>query len=239
MDKTEPNGFPSLLADLDLPRMPKQARSRQKREAILATAARLFAEQGYEATTADEIAAAAGVSVGTFYGYFRNKRQVFLTLFNDSFEAFLALGITEIELGPNPRQTIRETVRRSMHRDDRYFGLRRAWHELKPRDPEIAAYHDQLQRLVYQQVVQAVQKVVDQGYAWPDLDVEATCWIITTLLDRAWETAPGPAEASEADLERQQNALADLIYHTIFKGELRGTQGNSEQLKKEPSAPTP
>jgi AcrR family transcriptional regulator len=219
MDTVQANGFPSLLADLDLPRLPKQARSRQKRDAILATAARLFAEQGYEATTADEIAAAAGVSVGTFYGYFRNKRQVFLTLFNASFESFLALGITEIELGPNPRQIIRQTVRQAMQRDDRYFGLRRAWHELKPRDPEIAAYHDQLQRLIYQQVVVAVQQVADQGYAWPDLDVETTCWIITTLLDRAWETAPGPAEATEADIERQQNALADLIYHTIFREE--------------------
>jgi TetR/AcrR family transcriptional regulator, mexJK operon transcriptional repressor len=219
MQEALSNGFPSLLADLDLPRLPKQARSRQKREAILATAAHLFAERGYEATTADEIAAAAGVSVGTFYGYFRNKRQVFLTLFNASFESFLALGITEIELGPNPRQIIRETVRQAMQRDDMYFGLRRAWHELKPRDPEIATYHDQLQRLIYQQVVLAVQKVVDQGYAWPDLDVAATCWIITTLLDRAWETAPGPAEASEAEIERQQNALADLIYHTIFRSE--------------------
>lgn len=219
MPEIHPNGFPSLLADLDLPRIPKQARGRQKREAILAAAAHFFAEHGYEATTADEIAAAAGVSVGTFYGYFRNKRQVFLTLFNASFESFLALGITELELGPNPRQIIRQTVRTAMQRDDLYFGLRRAWHELRPRDPEIAAYHDQLQRLIFQQVVVAVQKVVDQGYTWPDLDVEPTCWIITTLLDRAWESAPGPGEASEAEIERQQNALADLIYHTIFKSE--------------------
>ena len=68
--------FPALEA---LPRVPQQARSREKRDEILKAAAAMFVARGYAATTSDEIAAAAGVSVGTFYNYFRNKRQVLVT----------------------------------------------------------------------------------------------------------------------------------------------------------------
>ena len=62
----------SLDAMLDLPREPQQARSRKKRDALLKAAATMFIARGYDATTSDDIAAAAGVSVGTFYSYFRN-----------------------------------------------------------------------------------------------------------------------------------------------------------------------
>lgn len=91
--------FPDILAALDLPRVPQQTRSRQKRDAILTAAAQLFEEGGYDATTADDIADAARVSIGTFYSYFRNKRQVFLTLYAASIEDILELGITEICMG--------------------------------------------------------------------------------------------------------------------------------------------
>src|SRR5579871_92032 len=64
----------------ELPRIPQQARSREKRDDLLKATATLFMERGYAQTTSDDIAAAAGVSVGTFYNYFRNKRQALMTL---------------------------------------------------------------------------------------------------------------------------------------------------------------
>ena len=51
----------------DLPRMPRQTRSREKRASLLHAAAQVFADRGYSATTADGIAEVAGVSIGTFY----------------------------------------------------------------------------------------------------------------------------------------------------------------------------
>jgi len=210
--------FPNLISELDLPRVPQQARSRQKRDALLTAAARLFEDRGYEATTADDIAAAADVSIGTFYSYFRNKRQVFLTLYSACIEAIFRLGITEIDFSSNPQQSIRQTVNRAMQRDELFYGLRRAWFELLPRDAEIAAYNEQFNRLVYGQILVAMQKLAARGLTWPGLDLESTSWLITMLFDQAWQREPGPREATEQDIQRQRDAMADLIYHAVIRG---------------------
>lgn len=60
-----------------LRKVPTQARSRKRLEAILDAAAELFADQGFEATTIEAIAAAAETSVGSVYQFFPNKLAVF------------------------------------------------------------------------------------------------------------------------------------------------------------------
>lgn len=49
-----------------------------KRDAILAAAARLFASEGFDRTTIRRIAGAAGVAEGTIYLYFGSKREILL-----------------------------------------------------------------------------------------------------------------------------------------------------------------
>src|ERR1051325_11287742 len=67
---------------LSVPVIPKQARSKQTKEKIVQAAIRLFQERGYEKTTSNDIASEAGVSVGSFYVYFNDKRQLLLTICN-------------------------------------------------------------------------------------------------------------------------------------------------------------
>jgi AcrR family transcriptional regulator len=65
----------------------RQRKKNATRDRIRASALRLFSEQGYEATTVEQIAAAAGVSHMTFFRYFPAKEDVALS---DSYDPLLA-----------------------------------------------------------------------------------------------------------------------------------------------------
>jgi AcrR family transcriptional regulator len=57
-------------------RAPRQARSEATVNAIVDAATRVLAKRGYLGTTTNHIAERAGVSIGSFYEYFRNKDAV-------------------------------------------------------------------------------------------------------------------------------------------------------------------
>ena len=56
-----------------VPRVPKRQRGKQRVAELLAAAAAVFAERGYEATTMTEIAARAGAPIGSLYQFFPSK----------------------------------------------------------------------------------------------------------------------------------------------------------------------
>jgi len=58
-------------------RVPSQERSRKRALRILDAAARIFADGGYEETTTEAIAKAAGTSIGSLYQFFPNKHAIF------------------------------------------------------------------------------------------------------------------------------------------------------------------
>ncbi|GAA4915300.1 AcrR family transcriptional regulator [Nonomuraea thailandensis] len=68
----------------------RERKKQQTRQALLDAAGRLFDEQGYETTTVDQIAAAAGVSTRTFFTYFRHKADVLHTNSDDCLDAGVA-----------------------------------------------------------------------------------------------------------------------------------------------------
>jgi AcrR family transcriptional regulator len=65
----------------------RERKKRRTRETIVAEATRLFAEQGYDATTTAQIADAAEVSTSTFFKYFPTKADVVFSLFDAVIES--------------------------------------------------------------------------------------------------------------------------------------------------------
>lgn len=61
-------------------RAPRQERSRQTVEAVLQAVERVLQREGADALTTNRIADAAGVSIGSVYQYFPDKRSIFTAL---------------------------------------------------------------------------------------------------------------------------------------------------------------
>ncbi len=60
-----------------------QKRVEDRKDSIIRAAEVLFAEQGYDATTMQQIAKKAGTSIGNMYFYFSNKEDVMFSLIDE------------------------------------------------------------------------------------------------------------------------------------------------------------
>jgi AcrR family transcriptional regulator len=77
----------------------RERKKQKTRWAIQEHAVRLFAQQGYEATTVEQIAEAAEISPSTFFRYFKTKEDVVI---EDRYDPLIAAAIEGAppELGP-------------------------------------------------------------------------------------------------------------------------------------------
>lgn len=86
----------------------------EKRERIMTAALRLFVEPGYFNTTVPDLAAAAGVSVGTIYHYFKSKEDLAAALFVLHIERYRERMLSALQgqpaLEPRIKTTVRETL---------------------------------------------------------------------------------------------------------------------------------
>jgi AcrR family transcriptional regulator len=98
---------------------PKKTSASRKRaaieEEILRIAADKFGKQGYQATTLDEIAAAAGISRGAFYLYFPSKEELLRRMYSQviatSHAAIEQIVAEDLPVPEKLRRIIRHQVR--------------------------------------------------------------------------------------------------------------------------------
>jgi len=86
----------------------RERRRMRTMSAIQQAALRLFAEQGFERTTVEQIAAAADVSPATFFRYYPAKEAV---VRSDEFDLLLVRGLAERP----PEEGLYEAVRAAVH----------------------------------------------------------------------------------------------------------------------------
>jgi AcrR family transcriptional regulator len=88
-------------------RTPTQARAVQTREAILAAVLRILKNDGVAAMTTNDVARVAGVSIGSLYQYFPDKRAILAALHDrhaDSIRELIDRVIVEQANAPLQRQ---------------------------------------------------------------------------------------------------------------------------------------
>lgn len=89
----------------------RERKRAQTRQRLQEQALRLFTERGYDATTVEQIAAAAGVSHMTFFRYFPTKEDVVLS---DSYDPMLVALIRGRPRGERPVARIHAGIREGL-----------------------------------------------------------------------------------------------------------------------------
>lgn len=81
------------------------------RERILATAARLFHERGYQATTVRDVAAAVGIRAGSLFHHFPSKEQMLVEMLREASVSLCVGAEAAVEGLESPQQQLAALIR--------------------------------------------------------------------------------------------------------------------------------
>ena len=90
--------------------MPRETVSESRQE-ILRTSARLFREQGYDATSMNDISAALKLSKGGLYHHFRSKDEILFHIMNHAMEITEMRVLAPVRGIADPEERLRELIR--------------------------------------------------------------------------------------------------------------------------------
>jgi AcrR family transcriptional regulator len=203
---------PNLLAGEELLPEPKQKRSWGKRARLKSAGLELFGELGYDATSVDDIAARAGLAVGTFYQHYRSKRQLLLSLMDE-----LLQQLSQLNLRPQGTSDIRSSLRGMLggafSADLQYLGAYRAWQEAVLSDPDLARKQREIHSWTVERVTTVFKFLAQMPGARSGADVSTLAQVMDSFF---WGLLGRAVQMPSVELNLWIDAATHLIYHALF-----------------------
>lgn len=196
-------------------RIPKQKRSKALTDHIIKTAMELFAEKGYHSVTSHNIADAAEISIGSFYSYFSDKKQVLLAVLSeymDQINRALPNEDNDIAIGEVPtREVLKKWIERVLDAHRIKSGLDKQITILELDDPEVAEIM-QKQEVKQIQFIERLLQFCLKSESLPS-DIRAAAYVINNAVEKnIHDLAYSKAPVEESDV---LDALSDMINHYI------------------------
>jgi TetR/AcrR family transcriptional regulator, mexJK operon transcriptional repressor len=209
----------------EFPLIPKQERAQLKRDLLLKSGHELFILNGYEHTTAKEIAAHAGVATGTFYRYFSDKRQLLMSLLENQIEMLMP---PEPKWGvSNPESTLASLLEAHDKRI-KEMGMQRVLPELLAKDTEFAEVLAAAKRKIFTRILSGLTKAYEKGLTWKDLDLNTVTWSLMTLAEHA------PEKMKQCGNVTDYREVAKVICRLIFPPEvIKKLQSDEPEAEEE------
>lgn len=164
----------------------RELRRLDRREAILAVAARSFLEQGYAGTTMSNVAATLGGSKGTLWRYFASKEELFAAVIDQSTTTYRArlLEILDDPCGDVVMTLTRlctSIVERITAPDA--VALQRLVMAEAGRFPEMGViFYDRAPRQTHALVASFLEGAMEQGHLRPDEPLKAARLLVSLCL---------------------------------------------------------
>lgn len=192
----------------------RTAKGEGTRRALLGAAKRLFVERGYHQTSVPDIVAAAGVGHGTFYEYFRSRRDILMALTREAGDAgdrFPVLKSTDIA------DRIRAEIFWYLSSRAQHLELTKVWHAAADVDPEIAATRRRTRARRIERVRKGIVAAGASSAVDPDIAAAALIAMIEEFTHRWFVEGDGPGTAPR-DVVAAAETVSTLWLNAIGLG---------------------
>jgi len=193
-----------------------------KREEIIAAAVREFSTRSYEAASVNRIIRDAGLSKGTFYHYFDNKKALFFSIVEqlvDLKKTYFArmadtLKHSEIDLFELLQIQVQAASLLMQEQPDLYlFGVQL----MKETGPIRVEFHERYQSDIGQSFMAVIQSAVQHGRISDRFPMDFSAKIIWFMMMHYDEIMFDPGEVpSSAEVEKRLNMLIDFLKAGFF-----------------------
>ncbi|MCW2622552.1 MAG: putative transcriptional regulator [Frankiales bacterium] len=202
----------------ELPDFVKQARgagaAASTASALLTAAEQELQESGWHGTTIDRVVRRAGVSRGTFYNYFTDRRDLLHAVAREH-AALLMPHLTALyglEPGPDLETRARVLALAYVRAYRRHPGVARVWSEEIQRDPDLLA----LARVARDQMASAFDEAFGRSAARIDLPPSAFFLMLSGLTDRFPHQSSLFLDSPAAAQLWSDEAVADVIARFVL-----------------------
>ncbi len=161
----------------------RQRKKEATRDKIIACAAEMFREQGYESSRIEDIAEAADLSVATFYNYFGSKADMLLaTVLNESESVIQAVDACMAQSHDNFKDAFSAIVRTYFIQTFRMTS-REMWREALARtmlnpEAEFSRRYSEIDQRLTQQLADYMCVLQEQGVVASGVDTKALAQLL-------------------------------------------------------------
>ena len=153
----------------------------ERRQALVETALRVFAEGSYRGTTTAEIAREAGVSEPILYRHFASKRDLYLACIEEAWRRLRARWEETIASEPDPAKWISVMAKSYIClRDAKPGAVSDLWMQAVVEagdDPEVRKFLKHHMREVHDYMADVIRQVQAAGAVKAERDADAEAWI--------------------------------------------------------------
>ncbi|SMC97315.1 transcriptional regulator, TetR family [Desulfocicer vacuolatum DSM 3385] len=204
-----------MTSDIQKPRTPTQKRGIKTKKKIVDAAMRVFSEKGFHTTNTKEIAKEAGISIGSFYAYFKDKKSVFLEIYKGFSHSPLS-DIGKIAADSGGEQTAAEKVTTLLRALFDGHGLspdfQREVSYMRYSDSDVQALHNTIHKNLHRQVVEALEA---QKESLRITDIEAAAFVILCACEEVIHNSNITDHGMDSD--RLLAGLADMLARFLYK----------------------
>ncbi len=197
-------------------RIPRQERGKETKERILNAGRKLFSEKGFYKTNSKEIAREAGVSIGAFYVYFKDKKGLFKELLID-YHRKIKHVLTTIDIesfiqADARKDFLRYLVDKLIESHDIYPRFHQEVHAMAQSDPEFS----QIMEMSKTESLRVTKSILS---TWKDQlrvkNIDAAAVVVQTSTEEIVHAVL--FSSNKVQVKKIIEELTDMLYCYLFR----------------------